>query len=430
MKNFFFVFSCASKLGESLNKEKKPALFAVLVRRSRKKEIERETRRAIDAGMNVTAARSTLLILAVLVVIVLILMALTLGFTNRQFAEDRTEIPEAYRHCSIFVAISSYRDPELCLTLQDMMQQAHNRQRIWVGIIEQNDSNDPPTAHARNANIDQTHLRVQTLHYRQAKGPTYARSLCEKLWNGETYFMMTDSHMRFEQGWDSELIAQLWMCPRPLRTVLTCYPEGYERHENAKTKQISYKIVSRRKHIRERFKKFNEQGIVEFESVIEHTMTPPKRPQYVPFWAACFMFSHSESLKQVPYHPNTPYLFFGEEFYMGARFYTHGWDLRAPTQCLLYHLWQRGYRQTYWSHDVIAERDRSIQLVKDIMLGLKPDPKYGMGQVRTTQDYFLYVGVDFANKKTIRATYPWKPHKEFASLRDQYVIMNRTDTVP
>ncbi len=35
---------------------------------------------------------------------------------------------------------------------------------------------------------------------------------------------------------------------------------------------------------------------------------------------------------QVPYDPDLPFLFFGEEMSMLARMWTNGWDVMAPTQ--------------------------------------------------------------------------------------------------
>jgi [Skp1-protein]-hydroxyproline N-acetylglucosaminyltransferase len=213
---------------------------------------------------------------------------------------------------TILVSISSYRDPELCITLEDLYDKALFPDRIHVGIVEQNDPSDPPTCHATNAKIDKKHLKIKTLHYSQAKGPTYARSLCEKHWSGEDYYLMVDSHMRFEPGWDVELIEMILKTRRPRRSIITMYPEGYERNVNHKTGTIEYMINIRKGWRFEQLKKFNDQGIVEFESVSSMKL-PPKTPQHVPMYAACFAFSHSDILKIVPYHPDTPYLFFGNK---------------------------------------------------------------------------------------------------------------------
>lgn len=170
---------------------------------------------------------------------------------------------------TIFVAISSYRDPELCFTLQDLFDKAYNPSRVFVGVVEQNDNSDSATCHTINAINDtkiksRENIRFQTLHYTLAKGPTHARAICESLWKGEEYYMMTDSHMRFEPGWDVELLNMLFKCRRPKRTAITMYPEGYERYQDRKG-NVNNRILMRRGWRYEQLKKFNAEGMVEFE---------------------------------------------------------------------------------------------------------------------------------------------------------------------
>jgi hypothetical protein len=93
---------------------------------------------------------------------------------------------------TIFVAISSYRDSELCITLQDIWNKALHPERVFFGIVEQNDIEDAYTAHAKNSGIPKDHIRIKTMHFKEAKGPTWARHLCEKLWNGEEFYLLTD----------------------------------------------------------------------------------------------------------------------------------------------------------------------------------------------------------------------------------------------
>lgn len=68
---------------------------------------------------------------------------------------------------------------------------------------------------------------------------------------------------------------------------------------------------------RERFQNFDEHKICHHESVTTFS-DPPSIPPLVAFWSACFHFSSSDTLEQVPYI-TYPYLFFGEEILMGAR---------------------------------------------------------------------------------------------------------------
>jgi len=352
-----------------------------------------------------------------------------ISFTDEQrtLLKSKYSKTREYWNSTIMVSISSYRDSELCLTLRDLIEKALNPSRLSICVVEQNDIMDEYTCHAKNIlkaslPIKPDQLKVKTLHWSEAKGPTYARSICEGFFNNEKYYLMVDSHMRFEPGWDCELIEQLWLCPRPLRTVLTMYPEGYERIHDVKENTINYHIGKLRGWRRERFKMFNGDGIIEFESLTTHDPIPTN-PKYVPFWGACFHFSHSDILKEVPYHNDTPYLFFGEEIFMSARFFTHGWDLKSPTHSLVYHLWKRDHRKTFWNHNDDKKRQESVQKVKDILNGIIVDPKYGLGTKRSIQDYWNYIGVDFVSKKVLRPSDPWTLPPGFVPIKDAYRIL-------
>lgn len=105
---------------------------------------------------------------------------------------------------------------------------------------------------------------------------------------------------------------------------------------------------------------------------------------------------------------------------MGVRLLSHGFDLVSPTFSVVYHLWKREYRKTYWEHDVITQRDKSIRLVIDIMKGNVHDPKYGMGSVRSWQEIQDYLGIDFDNKKFTRPHQPWTLPQGFREITDEF----------
>jgi [Skp1-protein]-hydroxyproline N-acetylglucosaminyltransferase len=345
-----------------------------------------------------------------------------ISMDHRELAKLTKPLPSHLTEPTIFVAISSYRDPELCFTIRDLFDKARNPSRVFVGVVEQNDSSDALTCHIKNAsdpNSDdprknfQDRIRSITLHYKEAKGPTYARHLCEGLWKNEEWYMMTDSHMRFEPAWDSDLLEMVHKTKRPKRSVITIYPEGFERIQEKKT--VRYKILMRRGWRFEQIKMFNDQGIPEFESITT-TEPIPKTPKHVPMYAACFVFGHSDILRLVPFHPDTPYLFFGEEFFLAARLLSYGFDLLGPTHSVSYHLWKRDYRKTYWEHDIIAQRDASIEKIKGIMTGKIVDEKYGMGNVRSWKEIQDYFGIDFEKRTFTRPNKPWKLPDDYREL--------------
>ena len=71
----------------------------------------------------------------------------------------------------------------------------------------------------------------------------------------------------------------------------------------------------------------------------------------------------------VPYDPDLPYLFFGEEICMTLRMWTSGFDFFAPLENVAYHLWSRNYRPALdiSSSEARAARLRSQSKVMDII---------------------------------------------------------------
>ena len=55
----------------------------------------------------------------------------------------------------------------------------------------------------------------------------------------------------------------------------------------------------------------------------------------------------SSLLREVPYDPALKFLFFGEEMSMLARMWTSGYDIFAPAEAVVFHLWTRDYRPSF-----------------------------------------------------------------------------------
>lgn len=127
----------------------------------------------------------------------------------------------------------------------------------------------------------------------------------------------------------------------------------------------------------------------------------------------------------MPYDPQLPMLFYGEEILMTVRLFTHGWDLFAPARGLVYHLWDRDYRRVYMVDlkELYADLARSSQRRLHHLLGSGPAPffeepieawplpggsrvqghavgdPFGLGSARSLQDYEETIDVSFAGRR-------------------------------
>jgi hypothetical protein len=125
----------------------------------------------------------------------------------------------------------------------------------------------------------------------------------------------------------------------------------------------------------------------------------PTRPVPGKFLSGHFLFTLGQFVHEVPYNPAL--YFHGEEITLAVRAYTWGYDLFAPHESVAYHEYSRKYRMKHWDdHDKSVvdiawwERDRDskaavVKFLKDPHYG-----QYGIGRIRTMDQYRVYCGID------------------------------------
>ena len=137
---------------------------------------------------------------------------------------------------------------------------------------------------------------------------------------------------------------------------------------------------------------------------------PRCRPCHL--YAAGFNFCDNSVIEKVPYDPHSLHnLFFGEELSMSVRLFTHGYSLLSPPESVVYHLWSRSHRPTqhhqqqqgeddHNKRKKQAQRETSLRIVRDQLTGKLEaiDTRYGLGTVRTVEEYWETLKVDYANQ--------------------------------
>ena len=292
---------------------------------------------------------------------------------------------------TIFVSIASYRDADCINTLHSLFSAAANPARVFVGVCEQN---SPAAAETCLPAEFKWHDQVRRVSVpsKEAKGPTYARYLCSTLHRGERYFLQLDSHMRMVKGWDTAVIAMLRACPSP-KPVLTHYPHDSQ-HAATGIRDVPVLCKS----------KFDAQGLATFEA---DTLPPPRpgaTPKPVPFTAGGFMFGPATMLSEVPYDPDLPQLFQGEELLYSARLWTAGYDFFTPTANLCYHHYYRKDAPKFWNDvDYTATQQATVAKVKKLLDGGMPGYSHGLGTARSLAQYWAFAGIDWAAKTSASA---------------------------
>eukprot|EP00877_Chromochloris_zofingiensis_P000524 jgi/Chrzof1/10472/UNPLg00399.t1 len=308
---------------------------------------------------------------------------------------------------TIFVIITSYRDPECKKTLNELFTKAEFPQRIFVGSTEQrayaNESCLPPDIKFKSQ------VKLVNLPMTVQEGHIWSHYVASKLYSGQDYVLQVDAHTKLRPKWDSALISMLNRCPSK-KPVLTHYPFDYEEYDsNSSSVPVMCSGT------------FNERGLFRFESKVvsltEAALTP------VPFVAGGFMFTLGSMLREVPYDPNYPFLWEGEEFLFSARLWTSGYDAFTPDTNVVFHQYMTDGipRAMVWS-DVPnwSERQHGAEEKWRYMLGLKPVPAnfsdiqkrelqdYGLGKERTLKQYLEFAGLDLV-KQTVKSEVKFCP---------------------
>ena len=311
----------------------------------------------------------------------------------------------------IFVSIASYRDPELIPTLKDMTDNASSPQHLHIAVCWQDEGDfsvfsDAGLTVSRQSETQDTlffcyngaSVTVIYRHYLTSEGACWARHLSETCYQDEPYFLQIDSHCRFIEGWDQQMISLLESLKKiSALPVLSAYPPGYQPGDDEqKSKQTS---VSRMI-----FREFTREGI---PMVGSHVLTAP-RPVRGSYLAGGFIFAPGRFVRDVP---NDPQIFFaGEEIGMSVRAFTQGYDVYHPHIPLLWHYYKRAECSKIWQdHNDDArkqgavsrawwERDRVSKQRLATLLGLNNDaqeiaPPYGHGDQRTLRQFEYQTGL-------------------------------------
>ena len=280
---------------------------------------------------------------------------------------------------TIFVSIASYRDAECVETLKSLFENAKHPDRVFAGVCEQNSSDGQETCVPAGFRWHDQVRRVG-VPAREAKGPTYARYLCSTLYRGETFFCQIDSHTRFAKHWDVDAVGMVRAAASP-RAVLTHYPPATS--EKGDDTGVPSLCAST----------FDEtMGFPVFEAV---TLPASKTPKPVPFTAGGFLFGPGTMVKDVPFDPDLPHLFQGEEFLYSARLWTSGYDFFTPTKNLVFHHYYRKGRPKFWEDiDYSATQAATLGKVRTLLHGGLPEYGYGMGTARSLDEYYKFARVD------------------------------------
>jgi [Skp1-protein]-hydroxyproline N-acetylglucosaminyltransferase len=317
------------------------------------------------------------------------------------------------KDATIFVSIAAYRDSELGPTLRSLMATAQYPNRVYVGVVLQVDEDDDESDQAilaslpKDATWFKERVKMLQMNARHARGPCYARDLCQRLYADEDYVLQIDSHMRFRHNWDTYLIQQIQKCPPSGEnySMLTTYPVGYQLPNQIPNETRGTLLVPW---------KFDNDGMLRQRARLLSARNDggnddDDKTNVIPchLYAAGFNFSCGKVIEDCPYDGRLQHLFFGEEVSMALRLFTHGYNLYAPPETVCFHLWSRAHRPVplddgmCCSPEMRRQQEQLRKTSHEVVLQQLRGTGRGLGAARTVSEFAAALGVDFQTK-TIR----------------------------
>jgi hypothetical protein len=295
----------------------------------------------------------------------------------------------------IFIQIASYRDPQLLPTLKDCVEKAKYPENLVFSIAWQHSVDD------KWDNLDEfikdDRFKIIDIDYRDSKGACWARNTLQQNYTDEEYTLQIDSHHRFIENWDDELIKMYKQLvdkghEKPL---LTSYVSSFDPENDPNGRvNVPWKM---------NFDRFIPEGAIFFLPASIDNFTELTEPIPARFYSAHFAFASGSFVKEVPHDPE--YYFHGEEISIAVRAYTWGYDLFHPHKIIAWHEYTRKGRTKQWDDDKEwVEKNNNCHLrnrklfemdgeKRDIDFGI-----YGFGSVRTLEDYERYAGICFRKR--------------------------------
>jgi glycosyltransferase involved in cell wall biosynthesis len=295
----------------------------------------------------------------------------------------------------IFIQIASYRDPQLVPTIKDCIKNAKKPEKLVFSIAWQHSSED--IWDNLDEFKDDKRFKIVDINYSESKGACWARNQLQQNYNGEEYTLQLDSHHRFVENWDEELISMYKQLVKKgyKKPLLTGYVSSFDPDNDPAARiQQPWKM---------NFDRFIPEGAVFFLPATIDDYQERTEPIPARFYSAHFAFSTGKFVEEVPHDPE--YYFHGEEISIAVRAYTHGYDLFHPHKTIVWHEYTRKGRKKQWDDDKqwvsknVHCHTRNRKLfgmdgeVKDIDFGI-----YDFGTERTLEDYERYAGLSFRKR--------------------------------
>ena len=295
----------------------------------------------------------------------------------------------------IFIQLASYRDPQLLPTIKDCLEKAKYPKNLVFSIAWQHSEEDLWD------NLDEfkndKRFKIIDIDYKDSKGTCWARYTLQQNYNNEEYTLQLDSHHRFIDNWDEELITmynnlKLNGVKKPL---ITSYASSFEPDNDPDGRiNIPWKMD---------FDRYTPEGYIFFIPSSIDNYLELDAPILGRFYSAHYAFTSGDFVKEVPHDPQ--FYFHGEEISISVRSYTWGYDIYHPHKVIIWHEYTRNNKKKHWDdHTAWPEKNNASHKRNRQLFGMDGETRdvgfgqYDFGTIRSLTEYEKFAGVSFKTR--------------------------------
>jgi len=289
-----------------------------------------------------------------------------------------------YIMSKIFVSIACFMDKDIINTINDCMKNAVKPDNLVFGICLQYDPDDDFLKMYDN----NPQFKIIKMHWKEAKGPAYARGLIYELFSNENYFFQLDCHTRFFSNWDINLINCLSECKKlNKKSIISHYPININNmNDSSSLKHIAN--ISTVRCID------SQLGIKTHGRFIDINNTPKES------WgiSAAMLFFDRQAYIDVPFDKEIYHgLQFEEQVVLAARYWTHGYNIYTPTKHIIATEYITNSSRFKERPQINQDSKKTTFQRLTHLLKLDYNPTYDqdnyLGNERTIQDYYKLLGI-------------------------------------
>lgn len=260
---------------------------------------------------------------------------------------------------SIFVSIAAYADRQLIPTILDLLENAANPSRVYIGIHLQDTQENYEVLRAQQF----PNTRILFAQKEASKGVVWARNEIKRnLYQNEDFYLQIDAHTRFKKRWDNLLINQYKSLDNP-KAIITTYPNAFELSDTEK------KYLSLTKNSPLKIRQFltNDASDNRLRPTNKNPLQSGKI-QSTQWCAAGFIFARREWVHEIKLPDAIK--FNGEEDLLTFLSFLNGYDLMLTSEATVWHNYNFKHDKTgeyYKESNENSILDHSIEIINEVL---------------------------------------------------------------